>query len=202
MRACTRVNASRPGLAFRPRRGRCIGIAGPNPRSGMGGEGIVVRHRRGCGPPASASCFCRPGYQAQACSPARETDDPKDLPLALGGPRLAPGHQWRQASDAARPTRTTLARVRRRRARSRQGGVVRTRSGEPYKPSALRSYEQVMARWRFELAGPREGTGGPLLRLAVELDVHELVVEGDPVPNRLHLALRLGVGPGDVVALA
>jgi len=81
----------------------------------------------------------------------------------------------------------------RRRARWASGSDVPARE-----PSGRRP----VGRWRFELTQPREGTGGPFLGLAVQLDVDELVVEGDPVADRLDLTLGLAVGPGDVVARA
>jgi hypothetical protein len=85
---------------------------------------------------------------------------------------------------------------------ARRGGERVGRAGAAF-AAREPSGRGPVARWRSELAArPREGTGGPFLRLAVQLDVHELVVEGDPVADRLDLTLRLGVGPRDVVALA
>ena len=43
------------------------------------------------------------------------------------------------------PTRTTLAEAAAEWLSAARAGVVRTRSGEPYKPSALRSYEHALA---------------------------------------------------------
>ena len=42
------------------------------------------------------------------------------------------------------PTRTTLAEAAEAWIGAAKAGVIRTRSGEPYKPSALRAYEQVL----------------------------------------------------------
>jgi integrase len=42
------------------------------------------------------------------------------------------------------PTRTTLAEAAEAWIGGARAGVIRTRSGEPYKPSALRAYEQVL----------------------------------------------------------
>ncbi len=42
------------------------------------------------------------------------------------------------------PTRTTLGEAADNWLLAAKAGVVRTRSGEPYKPSALRAYEQVL----------------------------------------------------------
>ncbi len=42
------------------------------------------------------------------------------------------------------PTRTTLAEASEDWLRGAKAGVIRTRSGETYKPSAIRAYEQVL----------------------------------------------------------
>jgi len=46
------------------------------------------------------------------------------------------------------PTRTTVAEAAEQWLGAAKREVIRTRSGEPYKPSALRAYEQVL-RERF-----------------------------------------------------
>ncbi len=64
---------------------------------------------------------------------------------------LAEARAWRQETQVAlrrrkmrAPTRTTLAEAAADWLGAARAGVVRTRSGEPYKPSALRSYEQAL----------------------------------------------------------
>ncbi len=119
-------------------------MAGSSPR-GKIGEGIVVRHRRACASHAHGSCSCRPTYQAQAYS-SRER---RTIRRTFAS--LAEARAWRQETQVAlrrrtvrAPTRTALAEPAADWFSGAQAGVVRTRSGEPYKPSALRSYEQAL----------------------------------------------------------
>ncbi len=120
-------------------------MAGSSPRAKSGGEGIVVRHRRACAIHSRGSCSCRPSYQAQAYS-ARE-----QRTIRRTFASLAEARAWRQDTQVAlrkrtmrAPIRTTLAEAAADWLRAAKAGVVRTRSGEPYKPSALRSYEQAL----------------------------------------------------------
>ena len=64
---------------------------------------------------------------------------------------LADARAWRAQAKSAlslgamrAPTRTTIAEAAEAWLSAAKAGVVRTRSGEPYKPSALRAYEQVL----------------------------------------------------------
>src|SRR5436190_1414650 len=64
---------------------------------------------------------------------------------------LADARAWRAQAKSAlslgairAPTRTTVSEAAEAWLSAAKAGVVRTRSGEPYKPSALRSYEQVL----------------------------------------------------------
>jgi len=66
-------------------------------------------------------------------------------------PTLADARAWRAETQSAlrrgtlrAPTRITLAEAAREWLAEAQGGVVRTRSGEIYKPSALRAYELAL----------------------------------------------------------
>ncbi len=120
-------------------------MAGSSPRGKNGGEGVVVRHRRACAIHAHSSCSCRPSYQAQAYSAREQRTIRKTFPS------LAEARAWRQETQVAlrrrklrAPTRTTLAEAAAEWLEAARAGVVRTRSGEPYKPSALRSYAQAL----------------------------------------------------------
>ncbi|HEV2773895.1 MAG TPA: tyrosine-type recombinase/integrase [Thermoleophilaceae bacterium] len=120
-------------------------MAGSGPRGGKGGEGVVVRHRRACAIRAHGSCSCRPAYQAQAYS-ARE-----QRTIRRTFASLAEARGWRQDTQVAlrrrklrAPTRTTLSEAAAEWLSAAKAGVVRTRSGEPYKPSALRSYAHAL----------------------------------------------------------
>ena len=117
--------------------------ASPPPRRRA--EGIVVRHSRRCGTHCGASCDCRPGYQAQVFSQR----DRKTIRKTFG--TLTDARAWRaEAHSALRlgtlraPTRVTLAVVAAEWLAAAQAHVVRARSGTPYKPSALRAYEQAL----------------------------------------------------------
>ncbi len=120
-------------------------MAGSSPRGGKGGEGIVVRHRQGCDSDGDGPCSCRPGYQAQAYAP-REGRTIRKTFASLSAARA-----WRQETQVAlrrrtlrAPTRTTVAEAAADWLSAARAGVVRTRSGEPYKPSALRSYARAL----------------------------------------------------------
>jgi integrase len=108
-------------------------------------EGIIARHQRHCTSPKGGSCNCRPSYQAQAYSPAER----KTLRKTFRS--LADARAWRtetkaplRAGTLRAPLRTTVGEAAEAWLSAAKAGVVRTRSGEPYKPSALRAYEQVL----------------------------------------------------------
>ena len=79
--------------------------------------------------------------------PPRPPHDPKDLPRASGRPRLRSETQTALNRGALRaPSRTTLSEAGEAWLGAARAGVIRTRSGDPYKPSALRAYEQALAK--------------------------------------------------------
>jgi hypothetical protein len=75
------------------------------------------------------------GWQAD---PQDLQDDRRCAGLASGGEGCTEGRH-----DAA-PTRTTLGESAEQWLAAAKAEVIRTRSGEPYKPSALRAYEEVL----------------------------------------------------------
>jgi integrase len=108
-------------------------------------EGIVVRHSRRCASREGTRCDCCPGYQAQVFSPRDARTIRKTFRT------LADARAWRAETASAlrrgtlrAPTRTTLAEAASEWLQAARQGVIRTRSGEPYKPSALRAYEQAL----------------------------------------------------------
>lgn len=108
-------------------------------------EGIVVRHQRSCPVSSGESCDCRPGYQAQVYS----SRDHKTLRKTFA--TLSDARAWRaeaatllQRERLGLPTKITLSQAADAWLASAQKGVVRTRSGDRYKPSALRGYEQAL----------------------------------------------------------
>lgn len=107
--------------------------------------GIAVRHSRGCTTRENGRCSCSPRYQAQVWS----VRDKKVIRKTFATPTAAKA--WRQdASVALRKrtlqasTPTTLRQAWEAWLGGAKEGWVRTRSGDKYKPSALRGYEQVM----------------------------------------------------------
>src|SRR5207247_9768536 len=91
------------------------------------------------------ACSCAPGYQAQVWS-ARDQKPIRKTFATIGAAKA-----WRQESQVAlrrgtlrAPSPTTLTDAAEEWLQAAQAGVVRTRSGDRYKPSALRSYRQVL----------------------------------------------------------
>jgi integrase len=116
-------------------------------RRGRRAEGVAVRHAAGCAAGAGGGCSCRPSYQAQVWS-ARDR-----RPIRKTFATLAQARAWRAESQLAvragrlsAPTRATVAKAAARWLAGAEAGVVRTRSGERYKPSALRSYARALDR--------------------------------------------------------
>jgi integrase len=108
-------------------------------------EGIAVRHSRTCPARSDGRCRCRPSYQAQVWS-ARE-----ERRLSRSFPTLAAAKAWRH--DALVGVRRGTVRARVAPAlheaaiewlRGAKDGSIRNRSGDRYKPSALRGYDQAL----------------------------------------------------------
>jgi integrase len=108
-------------------------------------EGITVRHARGCAASDAGRCRCRPAYQAQVFSPRDRRTIRKSFQT------ISEARAWRSDTQTAlrkgtmrAPTRTTLEEAADDWLAAARAGIARTRSGDPYKPSALRSYEQAL----------------------------------------------------------
>ena len=108
-------------------------------------EGITARHGRTCPARDGGRCKCDPSYQAQVWSASNGKR------LSRTFPTLAAARTWRQDALVALRRRTLLpAQVMTLRAAAEEwlegvrAGVIRNRSGDPYKPSALRGYEQAL----------------------------------------------------------
>jgi integrase len=108
-------------------------------------EGIVVRHGRACGSHEGKACSCRPGYQAQVFS-QRDGKTIRKTFRALSDARAwrAETHRALRIGTLQAPTRTTVAEAAAEWLDVAKAEVVRTKNGQPYKPSALRSYEQAL----------------------------------------------------------
>jgi integrase len=141
-------------------------------------EGIVVRHSTRCaGGSGPKGCNCRPGYQAQVYSAAERRTIRRTF-KTLGEARA-----WRAETKNALergslrpPSRQSIEQASSDWLGAAQAGVIRTRSGDPYKPGALRGYEQAL---RARVV-PRFGhlKTSALHRNAVQDLVDEMLAEG------------------------
>jgi integrase len=102
-----------------------------------------VRHSTGC-VPASGRCSCAPSYRAKVWSPK----DGKTIRKTFR--RLADARAWRVSTQALvlrgmrAPSSQLLSEVAESWLMDAKAGVIRNRSGDAYKPSTLRSYEQAL----------------------------------------------------------
>ncbi len=105
-------------------------------------EGIQTRHRRTCATNNGSRCNCRPGYRAIVF------DRRSGSRVTRTFPTLAEARRWR--NDTYRELEAGLRTASRGRTvieaaeqliDGMREGVVLTRSGDPYKPSAIRAYE-------------------------------------------------------------
>jgi integrase len=106
--------------------------------------GITPRHARSCRH-HETRCTCDPTYRAEAFDAATGKRIYKTFPT------ITAARRWRQDAYAALRAGTltadrgpTLREAAEDWFTAARAGIVRTRSGEPYKPSAIRSYEQVL----------------------------------------------------------
>ncbi len=108
-------------------------------------EGVRLRHRTGCPALSGRDCRCEPGFEASVFSRSEN----RKIRRTFASPSEA--GRWRramlQAADDGRlrtPSRTTLRDAAARFLEDATAGLIRNRSGDPYKPSALRGYEEAL----------------------------------------------------------
>src|SRR5580765_3110160 len=108
-------------------------------------EGIVLRHTRSCRSRTDGGCSCSPTFQAQVWS-AREKKTIRRTFATLNDARA-----WRQESQVAlrkgtlrSPSQTTLNQAADDWLAAAERGLARTRSGDAFKPSAVRAYRQAL----------------------------------------------------------
>src|SRR5579862_3897628 len=102
-----------------------------------GAEGVALRHQRACAARVGGICSCAPSFQAQAYS-AR---DRKTVRKTFG--TVDEARAWRQqrllvfrGGRAKSASQVTVAQAAQEWLERAAQGVVRTRSGDPYKPAA------------------------------------------------------------------
>jgi integrase len=108
-------------------------------------QGITVRHGRSCPAREGGQCHCTPTYQGQVW------DARAGKRLTRSFATITAARQWRQDAAAALRAGTltadrgpTLEEAADDWLGAARAGIVRNRSGETYKPSALRGYAQVL----------------------------------------------------------
>lgn len=111
--------------------------------------GIRLRHRRGCPAQQGGKCECTPAYEAsvQLRGPNR-----RKLRRTFGGKgSLTAARAWRtealnaqQKGRLREPSRKTVRQAAEELIVGMKSGEIRTRSGDPYKPSVVRGYEQAL----------------------------------------------------------
>lgn len=119
--------------------------------------GIDVRHAASCAVAQGRKCTCSPSYRAMVYS-ARD-----ERMLRKTFPTLADAKAWRAEAQAALRSGAlsaaqtpTLDEAAVAWLIGAESGAVRNRSGDPYKPSAIRAYEQALRlRVLPELGGTR-----------------------------------------------
>ena len=107
--------------------------------------GIEVRHKKACASRDGSRCNCQPTYQASVWSARESTRIRKTFPT------LAEARAWRSETQTGvrrgtlrAPAHTTVQEDADELVAGMKSGRVRTRSGDPYKPSATRSYEAAL----------------------------------------------------------
>ena len=141
-RLSARLGASQDLLGSQIR-ATCVGMADRATKRRP--EGVTVRHGRSCPAHQGGRCRCRPAHQAQVFSQRDRRTIRKSFPS------LSEARAWRADTKAAlqkgtvrAPTRTTLTEAADDWLEAARAGIARNRSGDPYKPSALRSYAEAL----------------------------------------------------------
>lgn len=118
-------------------------------------EGIRKRHSKGCRAREGGRCSCKAGYEAWVFSPR----DRKKVRKTFT--REAEAKSWRAEAKRAldqgtlrAPKPTTLRQAWETWIAGAKAGTIRNRSGDPFKPSALRAYRGAMENRVLPELGP------------------------------------------------
>jgi integrase len=107
--------------------------------------GIVKHHASTCGTRSGRRCTCSPGFQAWVWSPRDRRKLYRTFPTYAAARSWRAEAQSRVRKGALRAaTDETLREASAAWLDGARDGVIRNRSGDPYKPSVLRGYEQSL----------------------------------------------------------
>ena len=165
--------------------------------------GIEVRHKKACVSRRGGRCNCQPTYQASVWS-ARESKR-----IRKTFPTLAEARAWRSETQTGvrrgtlrAPAHTTVLEAAEELVAGMKSGRARTRSGDVYKPSAIRSYESALRDHIVPALGPVRL--GEVQHRDVQRIADDLLAAGrDPSTIRnalmpLRVIFRRAVEDGDV----
>ena len=106
--------------------------------------GIRPRHRSGCATADGARCNCRPAWEASIGSgrtaKIRRTFPSLAAARSWRADALSKFHRGEVTTDQSRKVREAATEL----IDGMRAGTVRTRSGDEYKPSAIRSYDEAL----------------------------------------------------------
>lgn len=139
--------------------------------------GISVRHARTCRSHDGSGCTCKPGYEAAVWS-AR---DGRKIRKTFRTLTEAKGWRHDAASAVGKgtlraPTSTTLREAADAFLAGAEAGTIRARNGQPYRPSALRSYRRALTKRVLPDLGARKL--GDVTRFDLQDLVDRLLAEG------------------------
>src|SRR6266545_4113119 len=104
--------------------------------------GLRARHSNGCAGARGGACSCSPSWEAWVFLPREKKKIRKTFSAQ------AAAKAWRADAQVAlrkgtlrMPSNVTLREAAESWLQGAKAGLIRTRSGDPYKPSALRGYE-------------------------------------------------------------
>jgi integrase len=149
--------------------------------------GIVTRHSRACRSRTGRRCSCKPTYQAQVWSNRDRARLRKTFPTA------AAARAWRQDAQVAlregklrASSSGTLREAADAFLTGTRSGAVCNRSGDPYKPAAIRAYAAALENRVLPALGDRRLS--ELRRSDVQAFADRLVGEG-LAPSTVQVAL-------------
>lgn len=144
-------------------------------RSGLP-DGITARHRRGCSKAGQSDwkCGCPPRYQVQVWS----RRDQRRMSRTF--PKLAAAKAWKRDAERALEAGEMVVGTSGQTVRqagdalieAMRSGIVRTRSGRTYKPSAIRTFQSNLELHIYPVLGPyrlQDVRRGDVQRLADRL---------------------------------